>query len=112
MKNEEGQPNRNSVSSSEPEGYFAMQEHYLYRLNNFEECRVIDIFNIEFCESKILQVDQNAPYQLPGAVYSFEISKEEGKRVIQFSTTEKEDYTLWQQAFNCYIVGTGIHSYY
>jgi len=39
------------------EGCFAVQDHFLFRLNNSEDCQVLDIFNIEFCESPVFALE-------------------------------------------------------
>ncbi len=57
---------------------------------------MIDIFNIEFCESPSLNVDASVPFQSSDLLYTLEISKEDGKYGIHFSMMEKEDFIAWQ----------------
>jgi hypothetical protein len=47
-------------------GFFALQEQYIFRLNNFDECKLIDIFNFEFCEMPPLTLDAKETELLNG----------------------------------------------
>lgn len=93
-------------------GHFTLKDNYLYRLEDFEECVVIDAFNIEFCEQPTFTVDSALVDQMGGTCFHFQVAKEGGKRAVQFATADKEEYMAWQQALCCYMVGSGIHSYY
>ena len=57
-----------------------MLEQYLFRLNNFEDCRVIDVFNIEFCESPPLDSNQIEKMDVPS--FTFQIAKDGRKKTL------------------------------
>lgn len=77
-------------------GFFAMQEQYLFRLNSFEDCRIIDIFNIEFCEMPTLALENSESEQFGCSTFPFQVTKEHGKRVLQLITTDKDEFMMWQ----------------
>jgi hypothetical protein len=60
-----------------------MNEQYLYRLTNFNECHLIDAFNLEFCESPNFSIDQTHPslekMEISGNIFTFQIQKEFGR---------------------------------
>jgi hypothetical protein len=49
------------------EGCFAIQDHYLYRLNSETDCKVLDVFNIEFFESIPFVLDSTLSDRLMGS---------------------------------------------